>query len=390
MLSHKPPALRLQAELRWAANAHTLIGRPDRVHSLEKRLEQVMARSAVVEEACTELLASDVEQGVLDSCLADYGQFFSLTDDLIEAGAKYANEAREARLSGLPKSPRKQPNQPELLGRLPTLDLPRFSGVLSNWLTFVGLFDSLVDARRALTPSQKMAYLLASLEGEAPGIVGHLKLSEDAYQAARDLLAGRDRAILRPDIVNPVVVASNSLRRLDLLVDEWSFLLLHIVLSRLPLYLRIHFDESYGGDGASYIPHFRGLLRFLEEQCRQIENAAGTVDDLQVANQAVPRERRNPPGKSSPTPLRPNGAPTGGRRSLPSYSGRAAREAPSCSYCRASDYRVTLCPKLLGKPVPARRTIAKERRWYYSCLERHLQRDCPHQRHCPHCQGNWV
>ncbi|CAG5029554.1 unnamed protein product [Parnassius apollo] len=121
MPPHKPPALRLQAELRWAANAHTLIWRPDRVHSLEKRIEQVMARRAVVEEACTELLASDAKQGVLDSCLADYEQFFSLTDDLIEAGAKYANEASEARLSGQPESPRKQPTQPELLGRLPTL-----------------------------------------------------------------------------------------------------------------------------------------------------------------------------------------------------------------------------------------------------------------------------
>ncbi|CAG5020651.1 unnamed protein product [Parnassius apollo] len=116
-----------------------------------------MARRAVVDEACTELLASDAEQGVPDSCLADYEQFFSLTDDLIAAGANYASEAREARLSGLPEPPRKQPTQPELLGQLPTLDLPRFSGVLSDWLTFVGLFDSRVDARRDLTPSQKMA-----------------------------------------------------------------------------------------------------------------------------------------------------------------------------------------------------------------------------------------
>ncbi|CAG5026986.1 unnamed protein product [Parnassius apollo] len=113
MPSHKPLALRLQAELRWAANAldiyliYTLIGRPDRVHSLEKRLEQVMARRAVVEEACTELFTSDAEQVVLDSCLADYEQFFSLTDDLIKSRAKYASEAREARLSGLPEPPRK-------------------------------------------------------------------------------------------------------------------------------------------------------------------------------------------------------------------------------------------------------------------------------------------
>ncbi|CAK1589555.1 unnamed protein product [Parnassius mnemosyne] len=406
MTSHKLPIRRLKAELRWAASAHALIGRPDRVYSLEKRLEQVAARGAVVEKAYAELEASDAEKGVLDSCRADYEQFFSLTDDLIEAGAKYVKEAREALMSGLPESPRKRPTQQELLGRFPTLDLPPFSEVLSDLMTFVGLFDSLVDTKRDLTPSQKMAYLLASLEGEALGVVGHLRLSDDAYQTARDLLAGRyanvrriadeyvrqllslpllrDRARLRSDLVNPVLVACNALRRLDLPVDEWSFLLLHIVLSRLPLDLRIHFEVRYGGDGASFISSFSDLLRFLEEQCRQIENAAGTVDYLR----AVHSERRDPPGKSSSTPLKPIGAPARGRRFLPSYSGLVVREAPPCSYCQASDHRVTSFPTLLGKPVPARRTIAKERRWCYSCLERYLQRDCPHQRPCPHCQGN--
>ncbi|CAK1594827.1 unnamed protein product [Parnassius mnemosyne] len=188
--SHKLPIRCLRAELRWAASAHALIGRPDSVYNLKKRLEKVDARRAAV-EAYAGLEDSNVEKGVLDSCRADYEQFLLLTDDLIEAGAKDAEEAREARLSGRPESPRKQPTQPELLGRLPTLDLPRFSGVLSEWLTFVGLFGSLVDARRDLTPSQKMGYLLASLEGEGLDVVGHLKLSDNAYQNARDLLARR-------------------------------------------------------------------------------------------------------------------------------------------------------------------------------------------------------
>ncbi|CAK1599138.1 unnamed protein product [Parnassius mnemosyne] len=369
----------LRTELRWATSAHALIGRPDRVHNLMKQFEQVDARRAAVEEAYAELEDSDVEKGVLDSCFADYEQFLWLTDELIEAEGRYAEEAREARMSDLSESSLKR-LQPELLGRLPTLDLPKFSGVLSEWLTFVGLFDSLVDSRSDLTPSQKMVYLLASLEGEALGVVGHLRLSDDAYQTARDLLAIRyanvrriadeqvkqllslpllsDRARLRPDLLDPVLVACNTLRRLGLPVGEWAFLLLRIVLSRLPLDLRIHFEERYGGDEASYMPPFYDLLRFLEEQCRQIENAAGTVDDLRD----VPSERLNPPGKSSST--------------------------PPCSYCRASDHRVTSCPKLLGKPVPARRTIAKERHWCWSCLGGHLQRDCPHRRPCLHCQGN--
>ncbi|CAK1597984.1 unnamed protein product [Parnassius mnemosyne] len=279
MPSHKLLIRCLRTELRWATSAHALIGRPDRVYNMRKRFEQVDVRRAAMEEAYAELEDSEVEKGVLGSCRADYEQFLALTDDLIETGAKAKEKELKSRLSGLLESPRKPPTQPELLGRLPTLDLPRFSGVLSEWLTFVGMFDSLVDARRDLTPCQKMGYLQASLEGEALGVVGHLKLSDDAYQNARDLLAGRYYNVRR--------IADEHVRRL----------------LNLPL--------------------MRDRTRLRED----------------IVNPVV----------------------------VPSY--------PPIL-------------QLLRKPAPARRTIARERRWCYSCLERHLQRDCPHQRPGTHCQGN--
>lgn len=404
MPSHKStPASRMQAELRWAASAHALISRPDRSASLLHRLDQLPARRANFEEACSEYLDTVEDEEAREVAQRDFDQFFELTDEVFEAGVKLK---REARLSGQSESPRPQP-QPALLGRLPTLDLPHFGGRLQDWMGFSSIFDSLVDARRDLSPGQKMAYLLASLEGEALGVVSHLDLSDDSYPTARELLERRyanvrrladahmaqlmslpvlkDRSRLREVIIDPVLVACNALRRLDFPVDQWSFWLLHLVLSRLPLDLRIHFEERYGGDGASFIPPFKDLLKFLEEQSRQVENAVGSGTPAKTPARPTPPSK---PTTSTRGSKQPGVAQETGRRPIPNYSGLAATESAPCNYCRALTHRTTACPKFLDKPPKFRRAIAKERRWCYSCLERHLQRDCQHQRPCPHCQGN--
>lgn len=403
MPSHKPPVRRMQDELRWAASAHALITRPDRTASLLHRLEQLPARRAHFEEAYSEFLATVEDDEARESAQKDYEQFFEFTDDVLEAGAKMKREARQSMLC---ESPRPQP-QPALLGRLPTLDLPHFGGRLQDWMGFISIFDSLVHTRRDLSPGQKMAYLRTSLQGEALGVVCHLKLSDASYSTARELLERRyanvrrladahmmelislpvlkDLARLREVIIDPVVVACNALRQLDLPVDQWSFWLLHLVLSRLPLDLRIRFEERYGGDGANYIPPFSDLLKFLEEQSRQVENA--------VASGTPAKEPARPTPPSKPTTStrgskQPELAQETGRRPILNFSGLAATEVTPCHYCRASTHTTTDCPKFLERPPKSRRAIARERRWCYSCLGRHLQRNCQHQRPCPHCQGN--
>lgn len=406
----KSPASRMQAELRWAASAHALISRPDRVSILLNRLEQLPTRRANFEAACTEYLDLATDEAARESAQRDFDQFFELTDELVEAGAKYEKEARHS--NTLCESPQ-QPSQLALLGRLPTMDFPRFSGRLRDWMGFIDIFNSLVDARRDLTPAQKMAYLLSSLEGEALGVVGHLKLTDDSYPTARELLGRRygnvrrladahmmqllslpiltDQKRLREEILDPVVVATNALRRLDLPVDQWSFLLLHMVLSRLPLDLRIHFEERYGGDGANYIPPFKDLIKFLEEQSRHIENAVGTALPVGSSTRPAPRARKPDSVLQSKGASKVSNKPSGthevGRWTVPNYSGLAATESPLCSYCHAPTHRTLACPKFLSEHVKIRRAIAKERRWCFSCLELHLQRDCPQKKPCPHCEG---
>ncbi|CAH2096853.1 unnamed protein product [Euphydryas editha] len=69
-----------------------------------------------------------------------------------------------------------------LLTRLSNLDLPRFDGRLDTWMGFIGLFESLVDSKEDLSPSQKLAYLLSVLDGEARGLVQHVSICDGSYE----------------------------------------------------------------------------------------------------------------------------------------------------------------------------------------------------------------
>ncbi|XP_052744238.1 uncharacterized protein LOC128199306 [Bicyclus anynana] len=397
-------SIRITAELRWAAAAHTLIGRDDRVESLRQRCSQLSSRLCAAEEAYRALLGMDgVDAGILESSRKDLEQLEELCDGLLEADRRLA---REAKLNALDSSPLRRATQPELLGRLPTIELPRFSGCLSSWLGFEAMFNGLVDSRQDLAPTQKMAYLLSALDGEALQVVAHLDLAPTNYTTARLLLQRRYANVrrladgyvgqilslpmirgveqLRFGLVNPVVVATNGLRKLDLPVEEWSFLLLHIVLSRLPSDLKLRFEQRHGGDGASYLPGFQELISFLEQECRLAENA-GVPAPVSPSGRSAQEGRRGGAPQGGPSKegrVAPRGSPPSPRFRV------ATASAARCTFCKGPGHRVGACPDFAALSVRARRSIANARKWCYSCLEPHWQRDCASRRPCPHCQGN--
>lgn len=380
---------KIRAELRWLSSAVHLIGRPDRTDALLKRSAELPDRSEVVQSAYAALLALD--EKIDDSVEADITQFYDLHDELVQA----AHKVQRGPLTAETRSPPPL----ALLGRLPTLDLPHFDGDLKHWTAYHDLFSSLVDARTDLAPSQKLAYLFSTLNGEALELVSHLAVTDQNYPTAQELLEKRYAnirrladthvaqilalphiygvATLRRDLVNPVMVALNALRRLGLPVDEWSFMLLHIVLSRLPTDLKLRFEYKHGGDSATQLPRFADLVSFLEEECRLVDNAG--IEGPSGPSAGPPREQRRvaarPPKPGVVEPRRPP------------LRYATAHAPPRCVYCTDDGHLVAACPRFLHKRVKDRRGIANDRRWCYSCLGQHLQRDCPRPEPCSQCQG---
>jgi hypothetical protein len=72
--------------------------------------------------------------------------------------------------------------------RLPTLDLPTFSGDILLWQTFWESFESSVHSNTALTNAQKFNYLKSQLQNEAERCISGLSLTNANYEQTICLL----------------------------------------------------------------------------------------------------------------------------------------------------------------------------------------------------------
>lgn len=386
----------IRSHLRWFVEAAGLVDRPDRQDALLHRFEKLPEYFETVSdsylrymEAVEEVSLELYPQASRDRVESDFSQVHELSDQIIQRSREILR-VREG--STTPPEAKHTPSA--ILGRLPSLELPRFEGRLENWVGFQNLFHSLVDARQDLSPSQRLAYLLSALEGEARGIVQHLPITDDNYKIALDLLQSRYqnlrrladthvgqilglRAVtrlssLRSDLLNPLLVAYNALRSLSLPVEQWSFLLLHIVLSKLPTDLKARFEQKYGGDSATYLPPFDDLIKFLQDECRMMDNSGVVVE----AAQPPPRRAKETAHAWKATPQR--SAP-------PRFA--ATQSTVVCAYCR-EDHHIINCRSFSALHVASRRRIADKRRLCFSCLGGHFQRDCDRPKPCAHCRGD--
>lgn len=384
----------LSAQLRWFSTAAAMITRPDRRAALSARADDMPNRLAAVDEAFEAGLALyddediDISSEQQETFESDYKQVLDFADSIQECLAVHKSGDFKD-----PTSRNSSVGARALESRLPTLQLPHFDGQIDAWLGFIGLFESLVDARTDLSEAQKMAYLLASLKGEALGLVQHLSVADGSYATAREILRRRYHDVrrladaqvghilnlpkisrvstLRQDILNPVLVATNDLKRLGLPVDQWSFLLLHIVLAKLPGEMRLRFERMYGGDSPSHLPSYEDLQTFLEDECRRVDTAEAAVTREQ------PKTWQDHPSARLP-------------RSVPRPRFGAVGEefSVTCSYCKRSGHAMIACPRFLAVPLQGRRDIAKERRLCYFCLGSHFQRECRRPRPCEQCGGS--
>lgn len=88
---------------------------------------------------------------------------------------------------------------PDLL-RLPAMNLPTFSGRITEWPTFSQLFEDAMAAYPAMTSSQKMQYLNQSLTGDAKQVIQFFTTQPNAFEQAWERLTEKFNRHL--DIIN--------------------------------------------------------------------------------------------------------------------------------------------------------------------------------------------
>lgn len=72
--------------------------------------------------------------------------------------------------------------------RLPRIDIPKFNGSPSDWLSFKDLFSSLIIHNPTLTSVEKLQYLKTSLVGSASHLLKNTTLMSDNFQTSWEAL----------------------------------------------------------------------------------------------------------------------------------------------------------------------------------------------------------
>ncbi|XP_071530438.1 uncharacterized protein [Panulirus ornatus] len=177
---------------------------------------------------------------------------------------------------------------------LPRLDLPKFSGELTQWHSFWDLFVAMVDDS-TLPAISKFTYLQALLEGEAKSVIQGLSLTAVNYAVACNLLKERygkpERIVFahiqallglslpfKPQGSTTYVSALRNLQD-DLLIhirslevlgvggSEFGLFLTTVILSRLPSDIRLEWSR----EGSGHERDLAWLLDFLRKEIERRE-----------------------------------------------------------------------------------------------------------------------
>lgn len=177
--------------------------------------------------------------------------------------------------------------------KLPTLKLPEFKGEYKEWLLFKDAFKSMIHESTAITPIQKFQYLRSSLSGEALQVIGGLTTTAANYASAWELLEKnyenkkflinthlnqlldfpvikKDKPLTMRQLIVHVRTHLKALKTLDLPVDKWDELLIHLLKNRMDFHTQKDWEEKAPREGEAR-PTLDEFLTFLDEQCRTLE-----------------------------------------------------------------------------------------------------------------------
>ncbi|XP_062537650.1 uncharacterized protein LOC134205969 [Armigeres subalbatus] len=186
--------------------------------------------------------------------------------------------------------------------RLPKIDLPKFNGDFSRWLSFRDTFTSMVHSNADIPTVAKLQYLLQSLEGEARKPFESVDVEADNYGTTWDALLKRydNKRFLKRQLFRALydlpVLKRESSQELHNLVDDyqrhvkalgklnepiqyWDTPLINLLSYKLdPTTLRAWEESTSSEDNVSY----ERMVDFLYQRARMLKSV---VTDLQQRSQ---------------------------------------------------------------------------------------------------------
>lgn len=300
--------------------------------------------------------------------------------------------------------------QNHCLNKLPTLPLPTFSGESTDWPSYYDLYRALIHNNDAYTSAEKFRYLLLTLKNEPHNLIKSIPITDENYIVALEILMNRyeNRRIIASKhldrildiekcanesnlnlrkLVNVYMENIKALEMMKFPVHDWSFILLNILLRKIPHTVRKRFELSL--NKSSDIPTVDILIKFLEQEISTFEimsNSESRIIEGSFRSRAP-----------SANPHRPSNNSGAGSSGAPRASGSAPRHTfavtessdvqngKRCILCD-DQHILTKCSKFLNMSPNDRYNFVKNKNVCYNCLNvGHDIRYCRSNYSCQSC-----
>ncbi|XP_053686410.1 uncharacterized protein LOC128735951 [Sabethes cyaneus] len=284
-----------------------------------------------------------------------------------------------------------QPASPSFHLRLPKIELPRFDGDFSRWLSFRDTFTSMVHSNADIPTVAKLQYLLQSLEGEAHKPFESINIEADNYALTWDTLLKRydnkrylkrqlfralydipplKRESPKDDLIDDYQRHVKALAKLKEPVGYWDTPLINLLIYKLdPTTLRAWEEKTSSSDDVTY----EQLVDFLYQRVRMLKSV---VTDL--------NHRYTQPGQvkvAGPTQTQ--------KKPFKMVSNSATAETksytPNCIACPESHF-LFQCPAFSKMSVHQRRELVTQKRLCWNFFRSgHQSRNCTSKYNCHNC-----
>lgn len=258
--------------------------------------------------------------------------------------------------------------------KLPTIELPSFSGAYDQWLQFYDTFNSLIHNNTNLNDIQKFHYLKSAIKGEAASVIHSIEVSADNYATAWTLLKDRfenkkliifnhvkaifdlpnitkeSHASLRT-FLDSITKNLRALETLEQPVDKWDTILLYLFSIKLDVTSKREWEKSIISCTS---PSMKDFKKFITERCQLLET---------INNSKVPNNTYTHANKSTNHIKRVPISST----YITSNNIQENFKNISCTFCKQA-HAIFYCNKFLSLPVPARITEIKKLKLCLNCL----------------------
>lgn len=321
-------------------------------------------------------VALEIRRNMLKECYKAYDQAQSLLEQWSPEEVGNRDEVEVNYISGLTAFEKSiVAKSQEVTGcttaskdfvRLPSIDLPTFSGASDNWLEWFDKFNTIIHRRTTLATVQKFEYLKLSLSGAALGLVDSLPTTEANYSIAYELLEKRYNnpklliqkhtrelfelksleAESATELRNLFDAARKHLRCLEQLaqpIESWDAVLIHLMSNKLDPITRREWESMASGTTP---PLYKQLETFVSERCQVLDAMPGkrksTVDHHNIPSKRIKSEVK------ALTTFRP-------------------ATSPRCGSCGANHF-LGSCMQFRAKSLEEKVKIIKRDSLCYNCL----------------------